>query len=256
MTCCPVCGGIVAKFTVSFHAEFTMCSNEDCTYPFEDNAVFKTSVHDKRPPSGHNLAKKRKTTTAPNGVNAVDTKLRIAKKSKSTDITISKTLENSLSAVPSKSDLSPVCSNSDSDTTIQRFGILLPPSKPTQPTKYPAQVVNPFSLSSIPSTTSSSSSSPTIQHSMPASPEGMVPDLVFDFLPAGGWITPVTPPDNPTSTDILTKTSTTGSAPITTNSLETLLFDEDFDIDFGSLQNINPALEFDADFEAMLNQQL
>jgi hypothetical protein len=78
-----------------------------------------------------------------------------------------------------------------------------------------------------------------------------LPDLTFDFLPSVSWTTPVTPPNH--CNDAPPRKNMHMSA--TNTNLEDLLFDDKFEIDFGSMENIGH-LEFDADLDAILQQHL
>ncbi|KAF9110708.1 hypothetical protein BGX27_005993 [Mortierella sp. AM989] len=255
MSCCPLCGDTVAKFTLSFHSEFLMCSNEDCVYPFQDDNEFKASVIDKRPPGSQSASRKRKALSTLNDSTTSDAKPRLIKKPRPVDPLKTKQSEEALSclsttSIPQKSSLPSTAPMAVLPRVIPRLSSI--PSMESSVASPESIIALPMDLEAILATSSSISS-------IPASPIEGVPDLVFDFLPSGSWITPVTPPDNPTQTDINAKGNIIGSAVgstlTTTNSIENLLFDEEFDIDFNALQGVNPALEFDPDFEAMLRQQ-
>ncbi|KAF9153631.1 hypothetical protein BG015_003010 [Linnemannia schmuckeri] len=61
MSSCPLCGYGISTFAISLDAEFVMCGNENCTYPFEEDAkVVRASVVDKRSPEAIASARKRK----------------------------------------------------------------------------------------------------------------------------------------------------------------------------------------------------
>ncbi|KAG0322226.1 hypothetical protein BGZ99_003425 [Dissophora globulifera] len=105
---------------------------------------------------------------------------------------------------------------------------------------------------------------------MPGSPMDL-PDLTFDMFPTTSWTTPVTPPDSYSSrTDDMFKSSAPATVTVSSSShIESLLFDDTFDMDFdmSNLTNLDSTsnggggsgsgeLEFDADFEALLRQQL
>ncbi|KAF8939767.1 hypothetical protein BGZ47_008052 [Haplosporangium gracile] len=61
MSSCPLCGYGISTFAISLDAEFVMCGNENCTYPFEEGAkVVRASVIDKRSPEAIASARKRK----------------------------------------------------------------------------------------------------------------------------------------------------------------------------------------------------
>ncbi|KAG0295968.1 hypothetical protein BGZ96_010499 [Linnemannia gamsii] len=61
MSSCPLCGYGISTFAISLDAEFVMCGNENCTYPFEEDAkVVRASVVDKRSPDAIASARKRK----------------------------------------------------------------------------------------------------------------------------------------------------------------------------------------------------
>ncbi|KAF9355974.1 hypothetical protein BGX26_005867 [Mortierella sp. AD094] len=266
MSCCPLCGDTVAKFTVSFHAEFVMCSNEDCVYPFQDDKDFKASVIDKRPPGAHSTSRRRKALSTPEDSTS-DANPKSTKKPRPADSLKTKLPKKPLSGLPAAS--TPLLDSNSSASTIPTTNSTVALSTMTS---IPPMESSATSLESITTTlndldaiiaassTKSTVTTPVTQSSIPASPVETVPDLIFDFLPSGSWITPVTPPDKPAQSDINSKGnimgSSAGSATTTTKSLETLLFDDEFDIDFGALQGVNPALEFDPDFEAMLQQQL
>ncbi|KAF9085776.1 hypothetical protein BGX23_009397 [Mortierella sp. AD031] len=65
MSPCPLCGCDISSFIISLDAEFVMCSNEDCVYPFaEDTKVFRTTITVKRTPEAIASARKRKAQTA------------------------------------------------------------------------------------------------------------------------------------------------------------------------------------------------
>ncbi|KAF8979057.1 hypothetical protein BGZ46_005856 [Entomortierella lignicola] len=263
MSCCPLCGRAVAKFTLSFHSEFVMCSNEDCVYPFQDDNVFKTSVIDKKPPGTHVNPRRRKALPSLEGSTA-NGKPRLTKKPKHVDSLKTKSSASDLSkasALPQGNDI-PVSTKSSTVSATSSTMTSIPPLEhsvaPQDLSTIVSNDVDAF-IAAL-STPTSKVSALAAQSSIPTSPLDAIPDLVFDFSPSGSWTTPVTPPDNPTHSDIKCNPagSSLGSTPITTTTknLESFLFDEEFDIDFGALQGINPALEFDPDFEAMLQQQL
>ncbi|KAF9339045.1 hypothetical protein BGZ91_007203 [Linnemannia elongata] len=61
MSSCPLCGYGISTFSISLDAEFVMCGNENCTYPFEeDTKVVRASIIDKRSPEAIAVARKRK----------------------------------------------------------------------------------------------------------------------------------------------------------------------------------------------------
>ncbi|KAG0322433.1 hypothetical protein BGZ97_006543 [Linnemannia gamsii] len=61
MSSCPLCGYGISTFAISLDAEFIMCGNENCTYPFEEDAkIVRASVVDKRSPDAIASARKRK----------------------------------------------------------------------------------------------------------------------------------------------------------------------------------------------------
>ncbi|KAF9146404.1 hypothetical protein BGX30_000750 [Mortierella sp. GBA39] len=61
MSSCPLCGYGISTFAISLDAEFVMCGNENCTYPFEEDAkVIRAAVTDKRSPEAIAVARKRK----------------------------------------------------------------------------------------------------------------------------------------------------------------------------------------------------
>ncbi|KAF9173905.1 hypothetical protein BGX21_008204 [Mortierella sp. AD011] len=268
MSKCPLCGDTVSKFAISFHAEFMMCSNEDCVYPFQDDKNFKASIIDKRPPGALNASRKRKLLSAPedstSGANpkltkkprpADSLKTKSSKKPKPLSglpaaPTPPSNIDNPISAIPAVDSVAAL-----STTTS------IPSIEPsTASLESITAVLDDLDAIIAASSTKSTDTQPVTQSSIPASPVEAVPDLIFDFLPSGSWTTPVTPPDKPAHSDINSKAnvmgSNLGSTTATTKSLETLLFDDEFDIDFGALQAVDPALEFDPDFEAMLRQQL
>ncbi|KAI1309498.1 hypothetical protein EDD11_004084 [Mortierella claussenii] len=275
-TCCPLCGGIVAKFTISFHADFVMCSNEDCVYPFQDNKSFKASVFDRRPPASHSGVRKRKPAAVPDNPLKVPVqpgpalvkkqRLIDPTKSDSTGLQQRQLLSTAanISAVPlvatnlSSSHPTPGTNTSEQRNVATSVG---PISMP--PTSMIPTTMATTTSSAVPSSTpSSTTASPSVKA---LSPMDVVPDLTFDFLPSESWITPVTPPDKLAlmtsntlkDTSGLSTTSTAGSASMATaSSLADLLFnDDDFDLDFRGMDTPMGAPEFDAAFEAMLQQQ-
>ncbi|KAF9119638.1 hypothetical protein BGW39_000155 [Mortierella sp. 14UC] len=61
MSSCPLCGYGISTFAISLDAEFIMCGNENCVYPFtEDSKVVRASLVDKRCPEAIASARKRK----------------------------------------------------------------------------------------------------------------------------------------------------------------------------------------------------
>ncbi|KAF9548447.1 hypothetical protein EC957_006663 [Mortierella hygrophila] len=61
MSSCPLCGYGISTFAISLDAEFVMCGNENCTYPFEEDVkVIRAAVTDKRSPEAIAVARKRK----------------------------------------------------------------------------------------------------------------------------------------------------------------------------------------------------
>ncbi|KAG0016956.1 hypothetical protein BGZ80_008746 [Entomortierella chlamydospora] len=266
MSNCPLCGDTVAKFAISFHAEFMMCSNEDCVYPFQDDTNFKASIIDKRPPGALNASRKRKALSTPEDSTS-DANPKLTKKPRPVDSLKTKSSKKPLSGLSAAPTPPSNIDNSISAIPTADSAVAL-----STMTSIPSIESSTASLESITtaldgldaiiaaSSTKSTATQPVTQSSIPASPVEAVPDLIFDFLPSGSWTTPVTPPDKPAHSDINSKAnvmgSSLGSATATAKSLETLLFDDEFDIDFGALQGVDPALEFDPDFEAMLRQQL
>ncbi|KAF9910349.1 hypothetical protein EC991_006848 [Linnemannia zychae] len=61
MSSCPLCGHGISTFAISLDAEFIMCGNENCVYPFaEDSKIVRASLIDKRSPEAIASARKRK----------------------------------------------------------------------------------------------------------------------------------------------------------------------------------------------------
>ncbi|KAF8938010.1 hypothetical protein EDD21DRAFT_62054 [Dissophora ornata] len=119
---------------------------------------------------------------------------------------------------------------------------------------------------SLSSSTSSRAASPTAissnsNLSQPGSPTDL-PDLTFDLFPNESWITPVTPPDtySPWADGTSKAINPAAVATPSTTSIESLLFDDSFDIDIPGITGLetngsSTMLQFDADFEALLQQQ-
>ncbi|KAF9195269.1 hypothetical protein BGZ51_002784 [Haplosporangium sp. Z 767] len=95
---------------------------------------------------------------------------------------------------------------------------------------------------------------PSSNSSILTSPIEALPDLTFDFLPSESWTTPVTPPDMLLQLDNTTKVLDSQTE-VSATKLEDLLFDDEFYNDFGNIKGTTVQPEFDADFEAMLQQQ-
>ncbi|KAG0260102.1 hypothetical protein BG011_002121 [Mortierella polycephala] len=104
------------------------------------------------------------------------------------------------------------------------------------------------------STTGIAQATPSSNSSIPTSPIEALPDLTFDFLPSESWTTPVTPPDILLQLDNTSKVLDPQTE-VSATKLEDLLFDDEFYNDFGNIEGSTVQPEFDADFEAMLQQQ-
>ncbi|KAG0357681.1 hypothetical protein BC939DRAFT_507303 [Gamsiella multidivaricata] len=263
MSICPLCTGPVAKFILSFNVEFEMCSNMDCVYPFQDDKICEASLVDKRPlkrkplSSGtesmkQSVSKKLKAVGPTPGTKALDG--LVPEKGAITDLAARvSTRATLIEALPALTSIS----SSTNPTVSTSFA--------TDATTSASSVIP--GVSSIPvvvATTSTgimkplaSTISPTSMSSIPSSPAEGVPDLIFDMFPTASWTTPVTPPDNLLSSSIDMSKSITSAIDTSAVNIESLLFGDQFEIDFSGLEGlVNSAVEFDADFEAMLQQQL
>ncbi|KAF9903941.1 hypothetical protein BX616_001470, partial [Lobosporangium transversale] len=221
-----------------------------CIYPFQDNATFKASILDKRQPNTHKISQKRTSSTIDVTKALPDNRNRsVKKRCLNNHKSLKPTIQNALHVPTATVATLAVERDNTADSVCAELKTM---SNKTASSVSASTVAKP--LSAVPLTDTSS---------VPPSPaDNAVPDLTFDFLPNESWTTPVTPPDNVASSSSHScKDSTNASAtvvgttsPQLATNLESLLFDGDFGIDFGNLDATSTMTEFDADFEAILQQ--
>ncbi|KAF9577429.1 hypothetical protein BGW38_007363 [Lunasporangiospora selenospora] len=212
-----------------------MCYNENCMFPFQDEAAFKNSLKsitkgDKKkrpqPPSDEAKPATVKRIRAPETLTTAPTvscPLESARESSTASTTISTMATAGKALVSLESVIAP---------------ILLPPTSTfaTPGLHNGINIGTPLS-----------------------SPKESIPDLIFDVFSSESWITPVTPPDTILDPNTAMKTIHPTVDTTSAQSLESLLFSDDFDIDFsgidGSLDGNMATFEFDPELEAILEQQ-
>ncbi|KAF9924066.1 hypothetical protein FBU30_005906 [Linnemannia zychae] len=320
MSPCPLCGCSINSFAISLDAEFVMCSNENCAYPFtEDSKIVRASIIDKRTPEEIANARKRKTQSLASSITKTHIKKQkadghrnstppilsaeplpespsitsISSPMSSTAIpscsayvlpttsgipatpTEQLTLTNLLSvdavqesafglnassttSQPNTSSLSDIFSSIPDFDNIMATSTTLPVVLDTTPvtisskstiepansavdfaTPAPTPISSPTELSkflsSIPDFDNTASSTSKVTPHLDE-----FNSLDLDFLHSEPWSPPVTPPNQPLSIDTPTKHASN----ISTTTLESLLFGNDFEIAFDQ--------EFSTEIEAVL----
>ncbi|GJJ72740.1 hypothetical protein EMPS_05098 [Entomortierella parvispora] len=231
-----------------------MCPNEECLYPFDQKDMFKSSVFEDRSLNSDGTPRKRHRTAplgeATNMTKSLTTETSVPSSSSPMPSKVKARKDKFPLPKPKRSKESAVADKSEPLPT------LAPPSTPTStPTASGSPAASTESLLELLFSDTPAASKENFsdiqaisEANSPLSSDDLLPDLTFDFMPSVSWTTPVTPPNQRSSP--LKK-----GADISTSNLENLLFDDQFEVDFGNLEGFNH-LEFDADLEAILQQHL